>query len=72
MELLDASPFNIGDRIAVEDQTLDPSETAIDPFKASPLRIVNSELFFDDQKCSVNGSPVKNTYTAKWKSPLIP
>ncbi len=59
MELLDASPFNIGDRIAVEDQTLDPSETAIDPFKASPLRIVNSELFFDDQKCSVNGSPVK-------------
>jgi len=59
MELLDASTFNTGDIVTVDDQTVDHSEISIDQFTAAPLRIANSELFFDDQKCSVSGSPVK-------------
>jgi methionyl-tRNA synthetase len=58
MELLDASSFSIGDQVFVEDQTIDHTEISIDQFKAAPLRIVNSELIFDDQQCRVNNSPV--------------
>lgn len=59
LELLDASPFSVGDLVSVEDQDIDHSEISIDQFKTAPLRIVNSELFFDDQKCTINRTPIK-------------
>ena len=58
MELLNASAFSTGDQITVEDQTIDHTEISIDQFKTAPMRIVNSELFFDDQQCRVNNLPV--------------
>ena len=58
MELLNASSFSPGDQVTVEDQTVDHTEVSIDQFKSAPMRIVNSELFFDDQQCRVKGLPV--------------
>jgi len=59
LELLDAAPFAAGDPVSVEDQKIDHTEISIDQFKAAPLRVVNNELFFDDQKCTVNNTPIK-------------
>jgi len=58
MELLDAAGFDPGQAVTVEDQKKVPAEVTLDQFKAAPLRVVDGVLMFDDQQCSINGSPI--------------
>ena len=58
MELLDGSPFEVGQLVEVEDQHRDYAEITIEQFKNAPLRIADGTLLFDDQQCSIGGVPV--------------
>ncbi|MCP4715463.1 MAG: methionine--tRNA ligase [Deltaproteobacteria bacterium] len=58
MELLDGSPFAVGQVVTVAEQKVDHCELTIEQFKAAPLRVVDGALMFDDQACTIEGRPV--------------
>jgi len=67
MELLDGSPFQIGDTVVVDEQTPDHSEITIDVFKQAPLKLTNNQVFFDDQLCRIGETPITTSVLANGK-----
>jgi len=56
LELLDAGDAEPGSRVEVESQAAaQDGEISIDLFKAAPLRIVDSQMMFDDLPCCIEG-----------------
>lgn len=59
LELLDASPFEPGQMVAVEDQNIDHSELTMDEFNEADLIVKNGFLMIGDQKCHIGGRPIE-------------
>ena len=59
IELLDASPFEPGQIVEVENQKIDHSEITLDDFSEVPLEIRDGILMSDDQKCTIGGKPIE-------------
>ncbi len=59
MELLDASPFEPGQIVTVDDQDIDHSEVTIEEFNEADLIVKNGFLMIGDQKCNIGGIPVE-------------
>jgi methionyl-tRNA synthetase len=59
LELLDAGDAAPGIRVEVESQAAaQDGEISIDLFKAAPLRIVDSQMMFDDLPCCIDGRQI--------------
>jgi len=59
MELLDGTPFDIGQAVEVEGPKADPAEITIDQFKAARFRINDGRLMFDDRLCTIGSCPIE-------------
>ncbi|MFC1892098.1 methionine--tRNA ligase [Thermodesulfobacteriota bacterium] len=59
IELLDASPFEPGRIVEVDDRKIDHSEITLDDFAEVPLEVRDGVLMCDDQKCYIGGKPVE-------------
>ncbi len=59
LELLDGSPFEVGQIAEVEGEKADHREITIEEFGEAPLRVKDGQLMFDDELCTIKGAPVE-------------
>ncbi|MDJ0836688.1 MAG: methionine--tRNA ligase [Acidobacteriota bacterium] len=66
-ELLDGSPFKVGDVVEVDDQKVDHAEITIDVFKGAPFSVKDYQVLFDDQACRIGDQPLRTVELAGGK-----
>ncbi|MFC1494241.1 methionine--tRNA ligase [Thermodesulfobacteriota bacterium] len=59
MELLDGSPFEPGQVVTVDNQTIDHSELTIEEFNEVDLHVKNGLLMFEEQQCHIGGQSIE-------------
>ncbi len=59
MELLDGSPFELGQLVTVDKQKIDHNELTIEEFNKIDLLVKDGFLWSDGQKCQIGGKPVE-------------
>lgn len=59
IELLDGSPFNVGDLVEFDGCETTSKEIDIEYFKNAPLKVTNGQLCFDDQPCTIHAEIIE-------------